>query len=222
MNRLLFLLVLSTPVLAQSPQQAAPNPASDYSHSCAPYYPPQAVREHAQGTTMLEFLVTATGTVANITVTKSSGNLLLDEATVKCVGQWRYPPTIKNGVPTAVSRKVNFDWRLDGPSPILSLVESAVQECVGKTHPTGDALAKATGMTVVKIQFHVHEPPSVEVTSSSGNEGLDKLVVDCLSQLHPPINDNFIIPFSWKADAPSSPSISKLDAPLQAKSSTPP
>jgi hypothetical protein len=106
-------------------------------------------------------------------------------------------------------------WSLQEPTslpPVFYTIVASVQGCIRNAHPSDEALAKATGMTVAKIQFYRSEAPTVDVTAPSGNEDLDKLVIQCLNELPPtivgapPIKFGFIIPFSWKTDASANPS----------------
>src|SRR5665213_2119971 len=53
-------------------------------HTCAAYYPAEAIKEHAQGTDLLEFIVATNGSVKDVKVSKSSGNKDLDDAAVNC------------------------------------------------------------------------------------------------------------------------------------------
>jgi TonB family protein len=219
MRSFLFVLLLTAPALAQPSQQDAQAPAPGYAHICAMYYPRSAIRMHEQGVTTLEYSVTPQGRVANITVKKSSGHSSLDGASVTCVQQWLYPPTMENGVPIEVSKQAKIEWSLDSRDPLPSLLQRAAQDCIAKAHPSDEALAKASAMTLVKIQFYRSDPPSAEIASSSGNEGLDKLVVGCLGQLppnisvHPPFRLGYLLPFSWKTGASLGQSAPSPEAP---------
>lgn len=73
-----------------------------------PVYPPLASKARVSGTVILEATLTEQGTVDQIHVI--SGHPLLVEAAINCVKQWRYEPTLLNGVPVAVilTAKVNF------------------------------------------------------------------------------------------------------------------
>ena len=73
-----------------------------------PVYPPLASRARVTGTVILEATLTEDGTVDQIRVI--SGHPLLIDAAINCVKQWRYEPTLLNGVPVRVvlTAKVNF------------------------------------------------------------------------------------------------------------------
>ena len=58
----------------------------------APVYPRQSQRRREQGTVMLEVLILADGSVADVRVKESSGYARLDKAALEAVAQWRYVP----------------------------------------------------------------------------------------------------------------------------------
>jgi len=74
----------------------------------APEYPRLARSARISGTVVLEAIVTKAGNVANVRVI--SGPLLLHDAAIQAVRQWRYEPTRLNGLPVAVAltAKVTF------------------------------------------------------------------------------------------------------------------
>ena len=58
-----------------------------------PEYPPQALRNHYQGTVTIEIMVDASGGITSLKVQKSSGYAVLDEAALEVVKRrWRFPP----------------------------------------------------------------------------------------------------------------------------------
>jgi protein TonB len=73
-----------------------------------PVYPRLARMANVSGTVVLEALVTTQGEVSEIKVI--SGHPLLIQAAIECVKQWRYEPTLLNGVPTPVilTAKISF------------------------------------------------------------------------------------------------------------------
>lgn len=77
----------------------------------APKYPPQAIREHHQGTVMLLILVDVRGNPKDIKVEKSSGFSELDLAALEAVRQYRFKPELKFGIPAEgyVRMPVNFN-----------------------------------------------------------------------------------------------------------------
>ncbi len=58
-----------------------------------PDYPSMALRNHYQGTVMVEIMVDETGAITSVKPFKSSGFTVLDEAAVQVVQRrWRFPP----------------------------------------------------------------------------------------------------------------------------------
>ncbi|MDD5544259.1 MAG: energy transducer TonB [Acidobacteriia bacterium] len=75
-----------------------------------PEYPPLAKTAGIQGPVVLEAIISKDGTVAGLHVL--SGHPLLVDAAVRAVLQWRYRPTILNGVPVEVSTTITVNFRL--------------------------------------------------------------------------------------------------------------
>jgi protein TonB len=76
----------------------------------APVYPPLAVVARVQGRVALECAIAEDGRVTEVLLL--SGHPLLDEAAAEAVRQWRYTPTLLNGVPVSVVLRVVVDFRL--------------------------------------------------------------------------------------------------------------
>jgi protein TonB len=66
-------------------------------HRVEPIYPGVAVSAKVTGTVILEATVDETGVVTDVKVLKSI--VLLDQAAIKAVKQWRYEPLMMSGVP---------------------------------------------------------------------------------------------------------------------------
>ena len=67
-----------------------------------PDYPPRALSRGIQGWVIVQFTISATGTVKDEKVVDSS-NKIFDEAALKAIARWRYNPKVEEGV--AVERK---------------------------------------------------------------------------------------------------------------------
>lgn len=63
-----------------------------------PAYPEEAKAQRAEGTVILEIVIATDGTVAAVEVLRGV-HVLLDEAAVRAVRQWKYRPTELNGEP---------------------------------------------------------------------------------------------------------------------------
>ncbi len=75
-----------------------------------PVYPEIAKRARLSGVVILEAVIDASGNVTNVTVLRSVS--LLDQAAVEAVRQWKYEPTVRNGVPVAIAMTVRVVFDL--------------------------------------------------------------------------------------------------------------
>jgi protein TonB len=63
----------------------------------APVYPRLSLRHGEEGKVILSLLVHADGTVAEVSVKRSSGHPRLDKAALKAIRHWHYLPAMQNG-----------------------------------------------------------------------------------------------------------------------------
>ncbi|MCY4058444.1 MAG: TonB family protein, partial [Gammaproteobacteria bacterium] len=75
-----------------------------------PVYPPVAQSARVQGVVILEATINPLGEVVDVRVLRSVP--LLDEAAIEAVRQWRYTPTVLNGVPVPVMFTVTVNFQL--------------------------------------------------------------------------------------------------------------
>ena len=85
-------------------------------HNAPPSYPPEAVREGAQGDVLLLIHVTAAGVPASVEVRGSSGRPSLDQAAKDAVALWRFLPARNAGHPVPFDFVLNTRFRL-GETP---------------------------------------------------------------------------------------------------------
>ncbi|MCM2257119.1 MAG: energy transducer TonB [Vicinamibacteria bacterium] len=76
----------------------------------APVYPDIAKQARVQGIVILEATVDARGHVSDVRVLR--GIPLLDQAAIDAVRQWRYQPTLMNGIPVPVILTVTVNFKL--------------------------------------------------------------------------------------------------------------
>jgi protein TonB len=76
----------------------------------SPAYPPIAAAAHIQGIVIIEATISENGTVINARVLRSVP--LLDQAAIEAVKQWRYNPSMLNGVPVPVIMTVTVNFTL--------------------------------------------------------------------------------------------------------------
>jgi len=79
-------------------------------HRVEPDYPGVAVAAKVSGTVILEATVNESGAVAEVHVLRSI--LLLDQAAIKAVKQWRYQPLVLNGQPVPFILVVTLTFSL--------------------------------------------------------------------------------------------------------------
>ena len=76
-----------------------------------PDYPPMAIAARVSGSVIIEAVIGTDGLVLDAKVLRSIP--LLDDAALRAVRQWRYSPTLLNGVPVAVIMTVTVTFTLD-------------------------------------------------------------------------------------------------------------
>jgi protein TonB len=79
-------------------------------HRVEPEYPPVAVSGKIEGLVILEAEVNEAGVVTQVRVLRPV--LLLDQAAVKAVKQWRYQPLVLNGTPVPFILTVTLNFSL--------------------------------------------------------------------------------------------------------------
>jgi len=67
-----------------------------------PDYPPRAQTRGIEGYVIVQFTITATGTVKDAIVVEAQPKGMFDDAALKAIARWRYNPKVENG--TAVER----------------------------------------------------------------------------------------------------------------------
>jgi protein TonB len=89
----------------------APTAGADYLHNPAPEYPEIAMERGWEGKVLMKVHVLPNGKPDSITVVKSSGQKMLDDAAVKTVRQWSFVPAKRGDTPIAgwVTVPINFN-----------------------------------------------------------------------------------------------------------------
>jgi protein TonB len=82
-------------------------------HSVKPEYPRLAVITGTQGAVLIEAVITHEGTIDPARLRVISGHILLVEAAVEAVKQWRYRPTLLNGEPVEVLTTITLNFTLN-------------------------------------------------------------------------------------------------------------
>lgn len=82
-------------------------------HECASrFYPEMSLRLNEEGTALVSFKVMTDGSVSGVQVTSSTGHSRLDDATVTCVGKWRYKPQTVDGQAVEASWQAKVVWQV--------------------------------------------------------------------------------------------------------------
>jgi protein TonB len=80
-------------------------------YKLTPTYPAIAKASGMQGTVVLEATISTSGTIENLRVI--SGPIMLQQAALDAVKQWRYRPFLLNGQPIEVATTVNVVFKLN-------------------------------------------------------------------------------------------------------------
>ncbi len=84
----------------------------DYLHNPAPVYPEIARQHRQEGLVLLEVAVTAEGKPSEISIKKSSGYRLLDQAALNAVRRWSFRPAEMASIPISSKVEVPIEFRL--------------------------------------------------------------------------------------------------------------
>ena len=105
---------VTSPLKAPFPSSVVPPVKISAGSPCAAvrHYPSAALAAGAQGTAIVSFVITTSGTVRDAKVVQSSGNDALDSASIECVLPWQFKPATQNGVPIEVVWSVRQNWRI--------------------------------------------------------------------------------------------------------------
>jgi TonB family protein len=93
-------------------------PVDDGPHDSAGFYTVMARAQKEQGRAYVEFTVRKDGSVAQPSLTKSTGFADLDIAAIQAVESWRYKPATASGNAIEVRWKANVDFQLGFTQPI--------------------------------------------------------------------------------------------------------
>ncbi|MSV28187.1 MAG: TonB family protein [Bryobacterales bacterium] len=77
-----------------------------------PVYPEKAQREGAQGTVLIDAVILVDGTLGGVRTANAVVNPDLAAAALDAVKQWRFQPTLLNGVPVEVITTITVNFRL--------------------------------------------------------------------------------------------------------------
>jgi protein TonB len=78
-----------------------------------PIYPRLAIETRTQGAVLLEAVITREGTIDPARLRVLQGHLLLQQAAIDAVKQWRYRPTLLSGVPVEVMTTITVNFTMN-------------------------------------------------------------------------------------------------------------
>ena len=166
MKRIVLTLVLGlavAPMLVaaqgQMPIRVGGNvQAPDRLRYVAPVYPEIARTAQVSGIVIAEAVVDASGQVADVKILKSIP--LLDQAAINAVREWKYTPTLLNGVPVPVIMTVTVNFSLTDPNSggaTLTPVQNAAM-----TAMSNDPAPSWNGKTAIRIGGDVTPPERIK------------------------------------------------------------
>lgn len=83
---------------------------SNLVHQVQPVYPVLAQKTHTQGVVLLEAVIMRDGTIDPARIRVITGNVLLNEAAIEAVKQWRYKPTLLSGEPVEIITTITINF----------------------------------------------------------------------------------------------------------------
>ena len=95
------------------PSIQLPSSDADYLQNPRPAYPAISKRLGEQGKVIVRVYIGADGLPQRAELSKSSGYDRLDQLSISTVMRWKFVPGKRNGVPTAMSYNVPFNWVLE-------------------------------------------------------------------------------------------------------------
>lgn len=147
---------------------------------CYLNYPADAVRHNQTGTATLLFRVGADGHVSKVIVAASSGYDILDRNSIACAKTWQFRPALRDGQPIEAPVSATIQWAINtSPWRLAVGLRLPFDACL----PPQDA-TKKRGVTVVSYNMEKGAVSDVAVKESSGDDGLDRQAMACVSAWH--------------------------------------
>ena len=99
---------------AEEPDEAYATARPSYGFTPRPGYPAVAIRRGYEGSVLLNAHVLPNGEVEEVTIFKSSGHKVLDNAALKAVKKWKFVPAQRGFKAVSSWVKVPIEFRLEG------------------------------------------------------------------------------------------------------------
>lgn len=154
-------------------------------HQCQGYYPPDAEYASRGGITLLVFAITPEGSVANLKVSKSSGQADLDDAAMACVKPWKYSPVSIEGKIAAVPWVAKVTWQPNladtSYQTDLRVLRRNAWKCLWSSAAARALPQQFAGWLKVHVLYSAQSTPrKVEIAISSGVQGIDAAALACV------------------------------------------
>jgi protein TonB len=98
----------------EEPEEAYASAMPSYGFTPRPGYPAVAIRRGYEGSVLLNAYVLPNGEVEEVTISKSSGHKVLDNAALKAVKKWKFVPAQRGFKAVSSWVKVPIEFRLEG------------------------------------------------------------------------------------------------------------
>jgi TonB family protein len=194
MKRLLILLCLLAPAWAQtsSPTESSSPPGGIGKHGCqhewSNYLATNSLAPGTKTTVKLAYTITQNGTVADVSVIGSSGNVDVDHVAVTCASRWTYKPKMQNGVAVEAPWQTNVVLNLlvDEEGDVLWRHPLSIGEILcTKGFPSQQIRGRRLRFPVVRATVAVDGTVVDAYTSaSSGSSELDEASANCVKGWH--------------------------------------
>jgi bla regulator protein BlaR1 len=100
-----------TPVVTHNPVHTQAR--ADFTSCAKPVWPKESLRAERTGTVTLRFTIDADGKATESSVTRSSGDPLLDEAARTGIAQCSFKPATEDGKPVQAKMQMQYVWTLN-------------------------------------------------------------------------------------------------------------
>lgn len=162
LRALLFVTLFASSAMAQNAgssdsEPTTPSRAVAGTHNCADFYPELSRRINESGDVLVRYDVLADGSIANVTLLKSSGSERLDRAALRCVTErWRNTPASRGGIAVASpghEALIRFTLKGNALPPIDAGIARIVLIIVGVS------LAGLFGLGIIALLLRRRGPP---------------------------------------------------------------
>lgn len=154
-------------------------------HHCQPGNLPPT----AEGVARVAFTVKADGTVENPVISETSGNPLVDAASLRCVTNWLYKPATRDGVAYAVAWDAYIAWNPRMPPDITKLLRDCAKT-VSSKYPSA---LDSEGTAIFAVRYENAKVMAVSIKQSGGLKDVDDAEASCIANTEPERRERIIV-----------------------------